>query len=129
MTTPGDVDRSSDTSDTNDASDASDVSPAALRRLFLLGLMPVLGVLTFATAGALALQAFSHNNSLSCDALLRSAGATCSHYSYAAPIVVGVLGLLLVMGGGAFASYYAARRVGLPLVSALLSAKRQRRAD
>ena len=87
-----------------------------VRRVFLLSLLPMFGLLLFALAGGLALRAFSHNNSFSCT-------VGCSHYSYALPIAVGVVGILLLMVGGAFASYYTARNVGLPLLAAL----RQRR--
>jgi hypothetical protein len=100
----------------------TEVSPAVLRRVFLLGMLPMLGVLLFAVAGALALRAFGHNNSLACDNVF-GAATSCSHTSYALPITVGVVALLLVMGGGALASYYAARHVGLPLLAVL----RQRR--
>jgi hypothetical protein len=78
----------------------------------------MLGVVLFAVAGALGLRAFSHNNSLSCGSPVVGAGA-CDHYSYALPVVVGVIGLLVLIGGGAFASYYAMRNVGLPLLTAL----------
>ena len=88
--------------------------------LVLFGLVPMLGVILFAVAGALGLRAFSHNNSLSCgfDSPASGTGA-CAHYSYALPVAVGVLALLLLIGGGAFASYYTMRSVGLPLFAAL----------
>ena len=99
----------------------ADVDPAAVRRVYLLGLLPMLGVLLFAVAAVLGLRAFSHNNSLSCSDLGGSftAAAGCSHYSYALPIGLGVVAVLLVMGGGAAASYYAARHVGLPLLATM----------
>jgi|SRR5947209_2871466 len=94
-------------------------TPATARRLVLLGLIPMLGVLLFGIAGALGLRAFSHNNSLNCGFGSLGGGSACSHYSYALPVAVGVGGLLLLIGGGALASYYAMRNVGLPLFSAL----------
>src|SRR3954452_20970721 len=65
-------------------------SAAKLRRLYLLQLVPLVGVLAFAGDGALAMRAFAHNN------------------SYAVPVAVGVAALALVVGGGLYASYYAA---------------------
>ena len=105
-----------------DAAPEQDVDPAVLRRVFLLGLLPMLGILLFAVGAVLGMRAFSHNNSLSCGGLGNGFGASavgCTHYSYALPIGLGVVAVLLVMGGGAAASYYAARHVGLPLLAAL----------
>lgn len=100
--------------------DAGLPTPRTAKLLVFLGIVPMLGVILFAFAGALGLRAFSHNNSLSCgfDSPTVDAGA-CSHYSYALPVAVGVVAVLLVIGGGAFASYYAMRNVGLPLFAAL----------
>lgn len=80
----------------------------------------MLGVVLFAVAGLVGLRAFSHNNSMSCgfDSPALGAGG-CSHYSYTLPVVVGVVGLLVLIGGGALASYYAMRNVGVPLFTAL----------
>lgn len=89
--------------------------------LALLTLVPFLGVVLFGVAAALGLRAFAHNNSLDCG---YGAAASCSHYSYVPAIVLGVVAIVVLMGGGALASYYAMRNVGLPLVAAL----RQRRA-
>ncbi|MCA1711587.1 MAG: hypothetical protein LC789_08120 [Actinobacteria bacterium] len=98
----------------------SEIDPAKLRRLFMISLLPFLGVMLFAAAGALGLRAFAHNNSLECGGGFASAaGETCVQYSYAIPTALGLAALLLVMGGGLFASYYAARNVGLPLLGAL----------
>lgn len=99
--------------------DIASPSPTTARRLALLGLVPVIGVLLFAAAGGLALRAFAHNNSLSCDGTFSAVAGACSHYSYALPVALGVVAVLLVMGGGAFASYYVMRNVGLPLLAAL----------
>lgn len=93
--------------------------------LTVLGLVPMLGVLLFGAAGVLGLRAFSHNNSLSCGFDSPTiAGSGCSHYSYTPAVVLGITALVLVIGGGAFASYYAMRNVGVPLIAAL----RQRKA-
>jgi ABC-type uncharacterized transport system permease subunit len=91
-----------------------------LRRVFLLSLLPMLGLVLFAVGAGLALRAFGHNNSLSCT-------LSCSHYSYALPIALGVLGIVVLMAGGAFASYYTARNVGLPLIASLMRRQRQQR--
>ena len=89
-----------------------------LRRAFLLMALPFLGLLMFAIAAGLGLRAFSHNNSLSCE-------LSCSHYSYALPIGLGVLGVIVLMGGGMVASYYTARHIGLPLVASLRQRSRR----
>lgn len=86
----------------------------------MIGLVPVLGFLLFASAGVLGMRAFIHNQSLNCgfhSPTIATAG--CGHYSYVPPVVLGVVGLLLLMGGGALGSYFAMRNVGLPLVAAL----------
>ena len=91
-----------------------------VRRVFLLALLPMLGLVLFAVGAGLGMRAFSHNNSFSCD-------VSCSHYSYALPISVGILGIVVLMGGGMFASYYTARRVGLPLLASLAQRRQQQR--
>ena len=106
----------------------TEVSPAVLRRFFVISLLPVIGVLLFAVAGALGLRAFAHNSSLACEGLFASPMATdCSHYSYWLPLSLGVSALLLVVGGGAFASYYAARHIGLPVLAAFQRGRRASR--
>jgi len=104
-----------------DGGDADVSARRTARRLTLLGLVPVLGVLLFGVAAVLGLRAFAHNNSLDCGGL---GGSACSHYSYAPAIVLGVVAVVVLMGGGALASYYAMRNVGVPLLAAL----RQRKA-
>lgn len=104
------------------------VSPAMLRRVFVVSLLPGIGVLLFALGGALGLRAFAHNTSLTCDGRFADPIATgCSHYSYWMPVSLGISGLLLVLGGGAFASYYATRHIGLPVLAAFQRRRRSLR--
>lgn len=99
--------------------DAGQVTPGVVRGLYLRVLLPILGMLLFAAGGALGLRAFAHNSSLSCAGPFASAGGDgCTHYSYLLPIGLGIGGMLLVIGGGMYASYYAAQRVGLPVLAA-----------
>jgi hypothetical protein len=94
--------------------------PHVLRRVYALWLVPLLGLLTFAAGGALVLRAFAHNSSLACvGPVADAAPATCTHDSYVLPGLLIVIGLLLTMLGGLFASFYAARHLGLPMLSAL----------
>lgn len=83
------------------------------RRFGLLTLIPFAGLLMFGAGAALALRAFSHNNSLDCQPL------ACTHYSYALPIALGIGGLVVLMGGGALLSYFTVRHVGVPIVAAI----------
>jgi hypothetical protein len=106
------------TSGTDGSSDADLPTATTAKWLVLLGLIPMLGVLLFAVAGVLGIRAFAHNNDCGFDLGVVGAGA-CTHYSYALPIIVGVLALLMVIGGGAVANYYALRNVGLPLMASL----------
>jgi hypothetical protein len=108
------------TTGTDESNDTDLPNATTAKWLTLLGLIPMVGVLLFAVAGLLGIRAFSHNNSLTCGFDNPTIGAGgCSHYSYALPIVVGVVAVLLVIGGGAVANYYAMRNVGLPLLSSL----------
>lgn len=72
------------------------VEPRTLRRVFLVSLLPAVGVLMLAGAGALALRAFSHNSSLACSGPFGASTTGCSHYSYAPAVVLGVAAVLLV---------------------------------
>lgn len=113
MTMPGE-------NDLNNDAPLEEALVKPVRRVFLLSLLPMLGLLLFAVAAGLGMRAFSHNNSFSCD-------VSCSRYSYALPIIVGILGVVVMMGGGMFASYYTARKVGLPLLAALAQRRQQQR--
>jgi hypothetical protein len=42
-------------------------------------------------------------------------------------ITLGIVGIVVLMGGAAFASYYMARRVGLPVLAALVQRRQQQR--
>ena len=99
--------------------DAGRVTPGVVRGLYLRFLLPMLGMLLFAAGGALGLRAFAHNSSLECAGPFSSSVAgACTQYSYLLPIGLGIGGLLLVIGGGMYASYYAAQHVGLPVLAA-----------
>ena len=104
------------------------VATGVVTRLYLLMALPFVGVLVFALGGLLTMRAFSHNNSLDClDPVTVGAfndPTTCTHYSYVLPVVVGVLGVVLLLGGGLAASYYAARRIGVPAYLALRRGRR-----
>ena len=118
-----DMDQPEVSSDSSAA--ATEVSPAVLRRFFVISLLPVIGVLLFAVAGVLGLLAFAHNTSLACEGFFAGPMDTdCSHSSYWLPVSLGVSALLLVLGGGAFSSYYAARHIGLPVLAAFQQRRR-----
>ena len=95
-----------------------------LRRLLAISVLPFVGALLFAAAGALGLPAFAHNSAIDCVGGFSTAvSASCATYLYRSPVALGIVGVLLAGGGGAFASYYAARHVGLPAMAVF----RQRR--
>jgi hypothetical protein len=100
------------------------VTPVVLRRLALLSALPFVGFILFAIGGVLALVTFSHNGSpLECSGTFVGT-PPCPHHSYVLAIVLLVVGIVVLMGGGILASYYAARRVGLPLATALMQRRR-----
>jgi hypothetical protein len=106
------------TSANEERADADLPTATTAKWLVLLSLLPMVGVLLFGVAGVLGIRAFAHNND--CDLGFSGPGPdACSHYSYALPIVVGVVALVIVIGGGAVANYYALRNVGLPLMASL----------
>lgn len=101
------------------------VTPGALKRLFLLSALPFLGFAMVVTGAILGFTDFSHNNSLNCGEF-GSFGVPpgCSHHSYALAVALAIVGVVVMIGSSLFASYYAARRVGLPLLGAALQRRR-----
>jgi hypothetical protein len=98
---------------------------AAVRRLFLLSALPFVGFAIVVAGAVLGFTDFSHNNSLSCGDFSSFGSAPgCTHDSYTLAVTLAVVGVVVMFGGAIFASYYAARRVGLPIVNAVLRGRR-----
>lgn len=101
-------------------SDSGPVTPRAVRRLAIVSALPFLGFVLFVIGGILALVTFSHNGSpLECSGTFVGTPG-CAHHSYLPAIVLIVVGVAVLIGGGMFASYYAARHVGLPIINTLV---------
>jgi hypothetical protein len=97
------------------------ITPRTVRRLFLLGALPFVGFVLFVLGAVLSFSAFSDNNSLNCSQFGGFGSVPgCHHHSYVLPILLIAGGIAVSLGGGMIASYYAARRMGLPLVNAVM---------
>jgi hypothetical protein len=95
---------------------------STIRRLFLLSALPLAGFLLFAIGGVLLVVTGSHNGSpLECSGTFApgTQPPNCGNHSYVPAIVLLVAGIVVLIGGGMLASYYAASRIGLPLATAL----------
>jgi hypothetical protein len=108
------------------SSEAAQVARTA-RRFSLLTALPVVGLLLFVIGGVLMLRAFSHNHSLACnDNSAIAPVPNCSHDSYALPITLGAIGVVIMLSGIVLSNYLLARDVGSPLLLALRRWSRQR---